>query len=148
MLPCYISSSRCASLLSPKQTLNIDWLEFKNLTHRTGGYRMLLCAIKGEAVQFLSEKKTCRKPLTVLSPSCRSKVNCKLQTLPQDRRHVTFSDLWFAVSHEKPDAKVSLLRPLTSLRRSNFWNSVNTWPSFNIFSSSFSCNVTWQQQIP
>ena len=143
MLPCYISSSRCASLLSSKQTLNIDWFEFKNLTHRTGGYRMLLCAIKGEAVQFLSGKKTCRKPLTALSFT----VNCKLQTLPQDRHHVTFSDLWFAVSHEKPDAKVSLLRPLTSLRRSNFWNSVNTWPSFNIFSSSFSCNVTWQQQI-
>ena len=143
MLPCYISSSRCATLLSPKQTLNIDWFELKNLTHRTGGYRMLLCAIKGEAVQFLSGKKTCRKPPTALSFT----VNCKLQTLPQDRRHLTFSDLWFAVSHEKPDAKVSLLRPLTSLRRSNFWNSVNTWPSFNIFSSSFSCNVTWQQQI-
>ena len=39
------------------------------------------------------------------SPSCGSNVNCKLQTWPQGRGHVTFCGLRFAVSHEKPDAK-------------------------------------------
>ena len=47
-------------------------------------------------------KKPCRKSLTAGSPSCRSNANCKLQTRPQDRGHVTFR---FAFFHEKPDAK-------------------------------------------
>ena len=50
-------------------------------------------------------KKPCRKSLTAGSPSCGSNVNCKLQTWPQGRGHVTFCGLRFAVSHEKPDAE-------------------------------------------
>ena len=39
----------------------------------------------------------CRKSLTAERPSCRSNVNCKLQTRPQDRGHVTFSALRFSM---------------------------------------------------
>ena len=37
-------------------------------------------------------------------------MNCKLQTRPQDRGRVTFSNLQFAVFHEKRDAKVSIVK--------------------------------------
>ena len=50
-------------------------------------------------------KKPCRKSLAAGSPSCGSNVNCKLQTLPQGRGHLTFYGLRFEVSHEKRDAK-------------------------------------------
>ena len=58
-----------------------------------------------ESILLLLEPKDANLSWDLRLFSCGSNVNCKLQTWPQDRGHVTFCGLQFAVSHQKRDAK-------------------------------------------
>ena len=92
--------------------------------------------------------KPCRQSLTPGSHSCGSNVNCKLQTWPRGRGHVTFCGLRIAVSHEKPDAKglyylnktgVTLVPSKTAKGRRQEAGNSQTWPG----SWTQSCRETW-----
>ena len=77
--------------------------EQKSNKHIADGHKKLFRAFKREAVQFLvaNNLAVSHLPLKAL-PSVQT---FKLQTRPQDRGHVTYCGLRFAVFHEKPDAK-------------------------------------------
>ena len=72
-------------------------------------YRKLIRAFKREAVQFLDAKKT--RAVSHLSlkalPAVQTYVNSKRQTRPQDRGHMTFPGLRFAIKTRM--LKVSIL---------------------------------------
>ena len=103
--PCRFHQVEVHHFNRPKLSNNSLIRDQKSNKHIANGYKKLVHTFKREAVQFFCGKKPCRKSLTAGSPSFGSNVNCKLQTCPQGRGHVTFCGLPFAVSHEKPDAK-------------------------------------------
>ena len=77
--PSCFSSSRIASHLSPKKTVIIHWLEFKNPISISQTYRRAIPAFKRQAVQFLAAKNLIAShlPLEAL-PAVRTWcVNCK-----------------------------------------------------------------------
>ena len=82
---------------------------------------------------IMSFRKPCHMPFHKLIPPFTltgSNVNCKLQTWPQGRGHVTFCGLRFAVSHEK--RKVSsekgriIHRKVSMPSRGNQWERRQT----------------------
>ena len=94
----FFIKSKCITFIAQKTGIN-HWFEFKNPINTADRYKKLFRAFKRETVQFLVAKTPCRKSLTAGSPSGRSNVNCKPQTLPQDRGHVTFCGLCFSMKN-------------------------------------------------
>ena len=83
MPPCCFLSSQSTSLLQPQKTGIINLFKFKNQTSTSQTDRESYFVPLFVRLYNFQWKNPCRKSLTARCPSCRSTVNCKLQTRPQ-----------------------------------------------------------------
>ena len=96
----FFIKSKCITFIAQKTRI-IHWFETKNPTNTSQTDIKSYFVLWLRGCTIFSGKKPCCKSLTAGSPSCRSNVNCKLQTRPQDRRHVTFCGLRFSMKNLK-----------------------------------------------
>ena len=97
---CFSSNSKCINFIAQKRGI-IHKFEFKNPTSTSQTDKESCFVPLNVRLYNFQRQKTLPKSLKAGCPSCHLNVNCKLQTRPQGRGHVTFSGFPFAVFHEK-----------------------------------------------